>query len=60
MKKLDIKMVINDGDDKIATVWTTEGLSRNSLTDLMTIKGMVDNFKNLLNEKIKTLLEKKL
>jgi len=60
MKRLLIDMRIDEASGKIATAWKTEGLSRESISDLFQIKGMIDNFKGILDEKVKTLAEKKL
>lgn len=47
-------------DNKIATAIQTEGLSQSSIEDVLMLKGIVDNLKNLFDDKIKTLMEKKL
>ena len=57
---LTLKIIVNNSDDGMATVWQTEGLSRESVTDLQTMVGMIDNFKNnILLKKIETKLKTK-
>lgn len=58
MKSITIKVVVSE--DKIATVWQTEGLSRESISDNLEIIGILENTKNIINNKIKTLMEKKI
>jgi hypothetical protein len=60
MKKITIEIRVDENSQRIATAWKTDGYSRESLTDLFEMMGIIDNFKNILSDKVKTLLEKKL
>jgi hypothetical protein len=60
MKKLLIEMRVDEATGRIATAWETEGLSRKSICDLFEIKGMVDNFQSILDEKVKTFAKKEI
>ena len=60
MKKISIEIRVDGNSNKIATAWQTEGYSRTNLSDLFEMIGVIDNFKNILNDKVKTLMEKRL
>lgn len=60
IKQLKIEIRVDDNINKIASGWQTVGYSRTSITDLLEMIGLVDNFKNILNDKIKTLMSKNL
>ena len=60
MKKLLIDIRVDELSGKIATAWQTEGYSRNKICDLFELIGIIENFKGILTEKVKTLAEKKL
>ena len=60
MKKLLIDIRVDEKSRKIATAWQTEGYSRENICDLFELIGIIENFKGILTEKVKTLGEKKL
>jgi len=60
MKKIIFEIRIDEDTDKIATAWKTEGYSRDKLTDQLEILGILENTKNLISNKINTIVEKKL
>lgn len=62
MKQLKIEIRVDDttGSNKIASAWQTVGYSREKVTDLLEMIGLIDNFKDILKDKIKTLKEIKL
>ena len=60
MKKIQITIAIDEASGKIANGWQTEGYSRENICDLMEMIGLVENFKGVLKDKVKTLMEKKL
>ena len=60
MKKLSIEIRIDEETGQVGTAWKTNGYSRESITDIFELIGMVENFKGLLTEKVKTLASKQL
>ena len=60
MKRLLIDMRVDETSGKIATAWKTEGYSRENISNLFELIGLIENFKGILTEKVKTLAEKKL
>lgn len=56
----EINMQIRVTDNKIATAWKTDGYSRENISDLFEMIGILENFKGILTDKVKTLMEKKI
>ena len=59
MKELKIDIRLDEKSGKIATAWQTQGYSRENISDLFELVGIIENFKGILTNKIKTLAEKK-
>jgi hypothetical protein len=57
--KFEIR-IDDENTQRIATAWTTEGLSRDNIIDNLALIGALENTKNLINDRIKTLMEKRL
>ena len=55
MKNLKIEVGIND--DKVATAIKTSGYSNDSISDQFELLGIVENIKNIINERIKKLVD---
>jgi len=55
MKRLKIEVVTNEG--KIATAIRTIGYDDNIMSDQLELLGIVENTKNIINERIKKLGE---
>jgi len=56
MKKLNIEIVTNEYDDKIATGIKTFGYSDESISDQFQLIGLIENVKTLIQERIKKLM----
>jgi len=54
MKELNIKIRVDEETGKIGTAWKTNGYSRDNISDLLELIGVVENFKGILTDKIKT------
>ena len=59
MKKIILEIRIDEETDKIATVWKTEGLSRDKIADQLMILGILENTKTLISNKMNVLAERK-
>lgn len=59
MKKIIFEIRIDEETDKIATVWKTEGLSRDKIADQLMILGILENTKTLISNKMNVLAERK-
>lgn len=55
MKSIDIKIKINE--DKVATAIKTNGFDNNNISNQFELMGILENLKNIINERIKKLLE---
>lgn len=58
MKQVDIQIRVDE--DKIGTVWKTKGYARDNVSDLLELIGLIENFKGILEEKIKLFGTKQL
>jgi hypothetical protein len=59
MEKIMITIIKDEKSGKLLNAWKTEGYSRDSISDILEIVGLVDNFKNnILLDKIKILMNK--
>lgn len=57
MKKIDLRFVIDEETQKIATAMRTKNLSEKNLSDLFEIVGILENLKQVILNKIKTFGE---
>ena len=54
-----ITIIKDEKSGKLLNAWKTEGYSRESISDILEIIGLIDNFKNnILLDKIKMLMDK--
>ena len=60
IKKILFDIRVDTETNKIGTAWRTEGYSRDSITDCLELIGLLENTKNVLKDKIRTLTERKL
>jgi len=60
MKEIQIVIRIDEKSGKIATAWKTSSYSSESISDQFEIMGILENTKNIISDKIKKLMEKKL
>lgn len=58
MKKIIFEIRVDELGNRIATAWKTDGYARESICDNLEIIGILDNTKNLINDRIKTLMER--
>jgi len=58
MKKILIEIRIQD--DKIATAIKDTGFDKNSMSSQLEILGILENTKNIIQERVKELLNKKI
>lgn len=60
MKKIQIEIRVDEVSNRIATAWKTDGYSRDNISDNLELIGILENTKNLINDRIKTLMEKRI
>jgi len=60
MKSVQIEIRVDEKTGRIATAWKANGYSTESITDQLELLGLMENTKNIINNKIKVLLEKKI
>jgi len=57
MKKLIIEIKINDGESNSATTIQTNGFSNENISNQFELLGILENTKDIINERIKKLLD---
>jgi hypothetical protein len=60
MKRIVIDIRVDDASGKIATAWKTDGYSSKSIQDNLEMIGLLENTKDIIKNKIKTLGERTL
>lgn len=60
MKKIKIEIIVDDITGKIGTVWETTGWTRESISDMLELVGLMENMKSLIQDKIKLIGAKSL
>ena len=58
MKGITIQIVVDENSGKIATAMKTDGYSSESVCDQLELLGLMENTKNVINNKIKVLMDK--
>lgn len=60
MKKIHIEIMFDDKEQKVMTIFNTEGYAKNKLGDQFEIIGVLENMKIIIQDRIKVLLDKQL